>query len=459
MNDRFFSPRAPQTLLEAALLGVLLSAALVQLDGWVSPDVINSGVFVSAALYSAWAAGRWRIPQGSFLRQAFCEAAMAPAVGVLLGIIVADGARLIGLSAVLERNVLPADMGTLAADFAVIGLVIYPLLRAGRRFWKFWVALWKRRLVWSITHAQLIMAVGLAFAVGCVLQLIILQPDYTGDFAPGAVTGPWLVTAAAWLISSIIPTLSVMIVFTCAGLVVLLPLASAISYLIARRTTRRVEALARAAREMGAGRYQARVAPEGEDEISQMQSDFNRMAAALETAMRDLEAERDRVADLLTSRQAMTASVSHELRTPLAALRAYLETACRIADIPDGLRRDLDRMEQETQRLQSLVDDLFTLSRVDSGGWTIRCEAVDAAALVRRVAERMSPPAWQTRRVQIGVESEENLPPAWADAGRLEQVLANLVRNAVRHSPPRGNRRGESGRRRGGDPHRRSRFR
>jgi len=359
---------------------------------------------------------------------------MALAVGVAAGFITTGSAHLIGLPAVLEHNGLSSDAGSLTGIFVSMGSIVYVFLRLGRRLWGFWDSLRKRRLVWSITHAQLMTAIGLALAVGCVLQLIIIQPDYAGDFAPRQVTGPWPVSWAAWMISSILPLIAVMAVFTAAGLVVVLPLAAVFSYLIARRTTRRVEALARAAREMREGRYQVRVTPEGEDEISQMQTDFNSMAVTLEKTLLDQEAERDRVAELLKSRQEMTASVSHELRTPLAALRGYLETAHRYPDIPSGLNHDLEVMGQETERLQSLVEDLFTLSRVDSGGLKVECVGVDAAALARQTVDALSPLAWQSRRVQIGVECEPSLPPAWADAGRLEQVVINLMQNAVRHT-------------------------
>jgi signal transduction histidine kinase len=434
VDKRIFSDGALRALAESAMLGALLCAVLMRLNGQVSPDVINTGLFVITALYSAWAVWRWRIPEGSPVVQMLREAGMALAVGLLLGLLETVVACLIGLPAVLEQNAISIDAGSLAGIFVFMGLSVYSFLRLGRRLWRFWDSLRKRRLVWSITHAQLMTAVGLALAVGCVLQLLILQPDYPGDFAPREVNGPWPVVLAAWLISSIIPTLSVMIVFTCAGLAVILPLASVVSYLVARRTTRRVEALARAARDMRQGRLQTRVPPEGRDEVSQLQSDFNSMADTLEKTLRDLQAERDRVADLLESRQAMTASVSHELRTPLAALRGYLETARQYPQMPDGLKHDLDVMEQETGRLQSLVEDLFTLSRVDSGGLSVQCAPVDAAALVQRMADALSPLAWQSRRVQIGVECDENIPPGWADAGRLEQVVANLVRNAVRHT-------------------------
>ena len=80
---------------------------------------------------------------------------------------------------------------------------------------------------------------------------------------------------------------------------------------------------------MGNQDYGVRVIVEGEDEVAQLQTRFNAMAARLESALLDLKTERDRVAQLLAGRQELIATVSHELRTPVATVRAVL-----------GIRRD-----------------------------------------------------------------------------------------------------------------------
>jgi signal transduction histidine kinase len=95
-------------------------------------------------------------------------------------------------------------------------------------------------------------------------------------------------------------------------------------------------------------------------------------------------------------------------------------------------------MEREVVRLQTLIDDLFTLSRAEIGRLTLRCVPTDVSALARRVVDTAAPLAWQSGRVQIIADAPDGLPPALADAGRLEQVLRNLVHNAVQHTPPGG---------------------
>src|SRR5206468_6052634 len=84
------------------------------------------------------------------------------------------------------------------------------------------------------------------------------------------------------------------------------------------------------------------------------------------------------------------------------------------------------------------IDDLFTLSRAAVGRLALRLEPTDAGAVVRRLVETTAPLAWGQRRVEVLAELTADLPPARADAQRLEQIVSNLLGNAVRHTPPGG---------------------
>jgi len=95
-------------------------------------------------------------------------------------------------------------------------------------------------------------------------------------------------------------------------------------------------------------------------------------------------------------------------------------------------------MEQETIRLQALIDDLFTLSRAEVRKLELRCQPVDAGAVARRVAETMAPLAWQSGRVEVVTEAACDAPLIFVDPCRLEQALHNLAHNGVRHTPPGG---------------------
>jgi signal transduction histidine kinase len=183
----------------------------------------------------------------------------------------------------------------------------------------------------------------------------------------------------------------------------------------------------------------ARVTVEGEDEVARLQSDFNAMADELERTMEDLEAQRDVVAGLLESRRELVVGVSHELRTPVATVRAMLESAIKQKGVrPASLRRDMEVMEGEVLRLQRLIDDLFTLSRLEVEQLTMACQPTDVAPVVQRIVDAMAPLAWKSGRVEVVAELPDELPQACVDESRLEQILANLVRNGVRHTEPGG---------------------
>jgi signal transduction histidine kinase len=201
----------------------------------------------------------------------------------------------------------------------------------------------------------------------------------------------------------------------------------------------RLERLGQAAAALAAGDLSCRVAEGPADEVGQLARRFNAMAADLERSLRELQAERDRVAGLLDAQRQLVAGVSHELRTPVATLRGYVESALRREPAgSSALRADLETMEQEIARLQRLIEDLFTLSRAAVGRLALRVEPTDAGAVVRRLVETTAPLAWGQRRVQVLAEVPPDLPAAQADPQRLEQIVSNLLGNAVRHTPPGG---------------------
>jgi len=170
-----------------------------------------------------------------------------------------------------------------------------------------------------------------------------------------------------------------------------------------------------------------------------LQADFNAMAGELERTLLDLETQRDTIAHLLQSRRELVVNVSHELRTPVTTLRAMLESALKQGQaLSPSLQGDLEVMEGEVLRLQGLIDDLFTLSQAEVEKLMLNCRPIDVAPVARRIVEAMSPLAWNAGRVEVVEELPDELPQVCADEARLEQILANLLRNGVRHTPPGG---------------------
>jgi signal transduction histidine kinase len=202
-----------------------------------------------------------------------------------------------------------------------------------------------------------------------------------------------------------------------------LPLAVAFSLVVtqvlARGMTSPLREMTSAARAMAGGDYSQRVQATSRDEVGQLAAAFNTMAEDLEQAD--------------TLRRELVANVSHELRTPVTALQAQLE------NIVDGVSEaDPATMKAalaQTERLGRLVAYLLDLSRVEAGAIGLEItdvplreflqEAADGAALVG--SER-------GLRFPVVVEPPDLTVPA--DRERLHQVVANLLHNAVRHSPP-----------------------
>lgn len=141
-----------------------------------------------------------------------------------------------------------------------------------------------------------------------------------------------------------------------------------------------------------------------------------------------------RVADM---RRDFVANVSHELKTPLAAIRGYAETLRDGAlEEPATARRFTERILNQCQRLQALLDDLLTLSRLEGVSPPLEREPVDLHATIRRAVELLAAGA---REKQVEVEIEETpLPPLLGDADGMDRLLVNLLDNAIKYNRPGG---------------------
>jgi two-component system OmpR family sensor kinase len=145
------------------------------------------------------------------------------------------------------------------------------------------------------------------------------------------------------------------------------------------------------------------------------------------------------VSSALTARQAsetrvrqFVADASHELRTPLAAIRGYAELARRGEHEPGAVAHALNRVESESARMTTLVDDLLLLARLDSGR-PLASEEVDLTVLaVDRVSDARV--ACTDHKWQLDLPDEP--VTVTGDGARLHQVLANLLANARTHTPP-----------------------
>jgi signal transduction histidine kinase len=177
--------------------------------------------------------------------------------------------------------------------------------------------------------------------------------------------------------------------------------------------------MADAAKAMSRGDYARRVHATSRDEVGDLARAFNAMAADL--------AEIDRV------RRDLIANVSHELRTPITALRAALE------NIVDGVERAdphvLHTMLGQVERLGRLVTQLLDLSRLEAGVVPLQIERFEMRPLLEQAVSEAK--LQTTGGIVFEVDAASDLTLD-ADAERVHQVVANLLENAVRHSPPSG---------------------
>ncbi|MFR9674218.1 ATP-binding protein [Streptomyces sp. TR06-5] len=198
-----------------------------------------------------------------------------------------------------------------------------------------------------------------------------------------------------------------------------------ITQFVAQSLTRPLDEMTRAARAMARGDYSRRVPGRRRDEFGELAETFNRMASDLEAVDQH--------------RKELVANVSHELRTPIAALRAVLENV--VDGVSDADPETMRTALAQTQRLGRLVDQLLDLSRLDSGAVPLHARRFEVWPYMAGVLKEANMSKRQGHaRADVHLHLDVSPPEltAYADAERLHQVVANLIDNAVKHSPPLG---------------------
>lgn len=200
-------------------------------------------------------------------------------------------------------------------------------------------------------------------------------------------------------------------------------LALIVGALLARTIARPVRDLTAATQAVAQGELGRQVAVRTADEVGELATSFNKMS-------RDL-------AQATALRRRMTADIAHDLRTPLSALLGYAE-ALNEGKF-QGSPEIYGVLYQESQHLQRLVDDLHMLSLADAGELHLQPQPTAPQALLERVARAHAAQA-TAQDITLKVDpSTTPLPALQVDPERIVQVLGNLIRNALRHTPPGGN--------------------
>jgi signal transduction histidine kinase len=208
-------------------------------------------------------------------------------------------------------------------------------------------------------------------------------------------------------------------------------IAMSVGYFLSVALTDRIVTLGRAAKAIARGRLNARVDVVGKDEMASLARAFNEMASRLEAA-----AKQQQELDLL--RRNLIAWAGHDLRTPLASIRAIVEAlADGVVEDPATVDRYLHTAQRELRSLSLLIDDLFELAQLEAGGLRLEVSPNSISDLLSDTMESFSELA-SRRGVTLEGSAEVGVDPVFMDAQKIGRVLANLLGNALRHTPPGG---------------------
>jgi len=194
---------------------------------------------------------------------------------------------------------------------------------------------------------------------------------------------------------------------------------------ISRYITKRVKGLSESASRIAEGDLSHRATVKGKDEIGELGRTFNRMATKLER--------------MIEGGKELTANVSHELRTPLARIRVaeeLLREKMKGID-EDTWKRYLDGIQEDIEELDRLIGQILDLSKMDLHDAPLNLEIIDPSALINELLERLE--NTMNRKGLILKKKELSFdPPLMADKGALRTALSNILENAVKFTPVKG---------------------
>lgn len=202
-----------------------------------------------------------------------------------------------------------------------------------------------------------------------------------------------------------------------------LAMSLALAFLLARHLSRPLHEITQAAAAVAEGDFSHEVTVRSEDEIGRLADSFRHMTAEVQKSQ---EQQREFVIN-----------VSHELKTPLTAITGHTQALREgVAHEPEEVERSLEVISTETARLRRLIEDLISLAKFDTRQFELRLAAFPLGELIDSLAEGFSREA-EERRVRLEVETAA-APELSTDPDRLRQIVANLVQNALFHTPPGG---------------------
>ncbi|OGO67836.1 MAG: hypothetical protein A2Z37_08005 [Chloroflexi bacterium RBG_19FT_COMBO_62_14] len=243
---------------------------------------------------------------------------------------------------------------------------------------------------------------------------VVVNGQTVGSVLVGSMIEPALNPADEDFLQAV--NLSIFITAAAVGLVALI-----LGSMLFRQITSPLRAVSQAAEAIAAGQLDRRVEVKTADEIGRLAQSFNRMAESL--AQADVQ------------RRNMVADIAHELRTPLTVVQGSLEAM--LDGVYDLNPENIASIHQQTALLSRLVADLRDLALAEAGQLRLDWQSVDLEAVIAQASNALQSQALE-KGVTFKVELPQGLPRLRGDGQRLQQVLFNLVSNALRHTPTGG---------------------
>jgi histidine kinase len=191
-----------------------------------------------------------------------------------------------------------------------------------------------------------------------------------------------------------------------------------VSLFVSRRIVEPLQELSSVSQRLAQGYYRERTTIRSDDELADLSQSINQLAEALE------QTERRRLA--------LLADVTHELRTPLTTIEGYMEGLIDGVIAPEP--QIFAMIQHEAVRLKWLTEELALLSRAEAGQLRVVCKPLELQPLIEHVVAQFQP-QFGAQDIQLTLRLSPDLPEIFGDPNRLEQILINLLSNALRYTP------------------------
>jgi histidine kinase len=194
-----------------------------------------------------------------------------------------------------------------------------------------------------------------------------------------------------------------------------------VSLFVSRRIVEPMQELTAVSSRLARGYFRERTSIRGDDELALLSHSINQLAQNLEMTEQ--------------RRLGLIADVAHELRTPLATIEGYMEGLLDEVIQPEPKLFAL--VHHESTRLKWMIEELALLSRAEAGQLRVEPKAIELANVIEQTVGQFLPQA-KDKKIELDIHVSHQLPKVFADADRIEQILINLIANAIQYTPEGG---------------------